>query len=190
MYEFLKSHWVAGAALIAAAFLSLTPLLYDVWPLGAFLIFLHLPGYMIHQVEEHSGDRFRAFVNSNLFEGFDALTTSVVIWANVAGVWGLNLAALYASRLVDPGWAMAAPDGTLINAIVHIIAAVRLGRYNPGLATGLFIFLPLSIGTIWVIPASVEQHLFAIACAIGLHALIGLSCLRRYDREKRSAGLP
>ena len=54
---------VAGAVFMAAALLALVPLLAADWPLALLLIFLHSPGYMIHQVEEHTGDRFRSFVD-------------------------------------------------------------------------------------------------------------------------------
>ena len=56
--------WLVGkwqwpyAALFAAGFLALaTPLVirFAGWPIG--LVFLQLPIYMLHQYEEHAGDR-------------------------------------------------------------------------------------------------------------------------------------
>jgi len=180
MFEFLKLHWVAGAALMGGALLLMLPILYDAWPLGLLLIFLHSPCYMIHQVEEHTGDRFRTFVNQRLFGGHEGLTTSDVIWINVGGVWGLDFAALYAGRFMGLGWALAAPYLMLVNAVSHIGTSVKFAGYNPGLATSITIFLPLSLTTLWLIPATVEQHALGIACSVAVHAAIALNSVRRY----------
>lgn len=50
MLDLLARHWVAGAVFMAAALLALVPVLAADWPLPLLLIFLHSPGYMIHQV--------------------------------------------------------------------------------------------------------------------------------------------
>ena len=91
MYQILKTHWVAGAGFMAAALLSLVPILYRDWSIGLLLIFLHSPIYMIHQLEEHVNDRFRTFINEKVFGGRDALTTANVILVNVGYVWLGNL---------------------------------------------------------------------------------------------------
>ncbi|RTL65078.1 MAG: HXXEE domain-containing protein [Hyphomicrobiales bacterium] len=185
MYETLKLHWVFGAGLMAGALLLLTPLLYDVWPLSLLLLFLHSPGYMIHQVEEHAGDRFRAFVNARLAGGREALSTLDVIWINVGAVWGMNLAALYAGRFVEPGWGLAAPYLMLVNAISHIGSAAKFGGYNPGLATSVAIFLPLSIASLWLIPATPLQHGLGLALAIAVHLAIAVRVMWRAKRLAR-----
>jgi len=63
------------AALFCAGFLGvLAPLVfgYAGTPLG--LLYLQLPIYMLHQYEEHAGDRFRLWVNNTLGHGRDVLT--------------------------------------------------------------------------------------------------------------------
>jgi len=177
MYCLLKAHWVACAAVTGAALLLLSPLLYDVWPLGLLLIYLHSPGYMIHQVEEHAGDRFRSYVNQRLFGGREALTTRGVLWVNVGAVWGVNLAALYVARWAGPAWALAAPYLMIVNAISHIATALRFGGYNPGLLTSLLVFLPLGVGSLWRISATGAQHALGLAISLGLHAVIVRSVL-------------
>ncbi len=179
MYRFLKDHWVAGAGFISGALLLLVPLLWDSWPRGLLLVFLHVPGYMIHQVEEHAGDRFRRFTNTIVFAGREALTNSDVIWINVGGVWGLDLAALYLGRFVSLGWAMIAPCLMLVNAALHIASAIRYRRYNPGLVTSILIFLPLGITTLLVVPATQLQDTVALGLAIAVHIAIALNAMRR-----------
>lgn len=188
MYGFWKAHWVACAGVTGGALLLLTPLVYDVWPLGLTLIFLHSPGYMIHQVEEHAGDRFRAFVNQRLFAGREALTTLGVLWVNVGAVWGIDLAALYVARAAGPGWALAAPYLMIVNAISHIAAAARFGDYNPGLVTSFVIFLPLGLTALWTIPATWAQHLVGLAFSLGVHAAVVLTVAAHLRSLRRSAG--
>ncbi len=178
MYSFLERHWVAGAILMAAALTAAAPVAAGAWPLALWLVYLHSPVYMIHQTEEHVGDRFRAFVNQRAFGGRKALTAADVIWINVGGVWGANLAALYAARFLAPGWGLAAPYLMIVNAVSHIGAAARFG-YNPGLVTSLVVFLPLGLATLWLVPATLGQHLFALGVALAVHAAIVLNVLRR-----------
>jgi hypothetical protein len=53
------------------------------WPSAWLLIFAMLPAYMFHQVEEHTGDRFRVFVNQHVFHGVEALAPLAVLWINL-----------------------------------------------------------------------------------------------------------
>jgi len=172
MYEIVKKHWVAAAGFIAIALVAITPVLYFYLPLGVFLIFLHSPAYMIHQLEEHVNDRFRIFVNETLLGGREALTTADVIWINVGLVWGSNLAALYAAYLFGVGWALIAPYLVLVNAVGHIAQALVKRSYNPGVITSVLIFLPLGATTLAVTHASGLQHGFALAFALVSHVSI------------------
>jgi hypothetical protein len=65
----LQANWVYGGALAGLGLLALTPLLTVAWPLGERLVWLVLPVYMLHQLEEHDGDRFRLFVNATIGGG-------------------------------------------------------------------------------------------------------------------------
>jgi len=172
VFDFLKAHWVAGAALIAAALLALAPILALDWPIGLWLIFLHSPGYMIHQVEEHARDRFRAFVNEEIFGGREALTTGDVIAINVGAVWFGNLAALYAARFGGEGWGLAAPYLMLVNAVGHIGQAVVMRGYNPGVVTAALIFVPLGVTTLIVVPGAMAQHAVGLGIAVLTHLAI------------------
>jgi hypothetical protein len=179
----LASRWVAAAGFMAAALLVLWPLVHAAYALPLVLIFLHSPGYMLHQVEEHTGDRFRTFVNRHIFGGRNALSVAAVLVINIPVVWGLNLAALYAAYLWGAGYGLVAPYAMLVNGVTHIAAAVRFRRYNPGLATSLLIFLPAGIGTIMATgPVDSGFHCAALGLALLLHALIVADVLLRIRR--------
>lgn len=185
LQNWLKDHWVSAAGFMAMALLALLPLLQAVYSLPLVLIFLHSPGYMMHQVEEHTGDRFRTFINQRLFGGREVLTTASVLVINIPVVWGLNLAALYAASFWGAGLGLVAPYAMLLNGIIHIAAAARLRGYNPGLGTSLIIFLPLSLTTIWAVgPVSPIYHLTALGLAIALHAVIVADIVVRIRRSR------
>ncbi|MBS9478041.1 HXXEE domain-containing protein [Ancylobacter radicis] len=185
----LATRWVVAAGFMAAVMLALVPVLESAFALPLLLIFLHNPGYMIHQVEEHTGDRFRRFANVVMFGGREGLTTASVLVVNVGAVWTLNLGALYAAAFAGPGYGLIAPYAMVVNAVTHIGAAARLRRYNPGLVTAILLFLPLALVTITVIgrepEVSLAEHAAGLGGALILHAVIIASValrLRRLDR--------
>src|SRR5690349_15087067 len=102
--RWFAANWMY-AGLIAGLFLfAVVPLAAGVWPLAFVLVYLQLPIYMVHQVEEHAGDRFRQFVNDRMAGGRNVLTTPAVIVINIGLVWLVDLAALYLARFVAPGF--------------------------------------------------------------------------------------
>lgn len=184
----LYGKWAFAAGGMAAALLALAPLLAATWGLPLLLIFLHSPGYMLHQVEEHSGDRFRRFVNTHIFSGRDALTETAVLVINLPLVWGINLGALYAAALWGPAFGLVAPYAMLVNAVIHITAGLRLRCYNPGLATSLALFLPLGLCTLAVIgPVAPSYHIAGLGLAILVHLVIILFILR-HVRQLQTLG--
>jgi len=179
MKDWLEAHWVPGALMMAIALLLVAPLLPGAWGWPLTLVYLASPGYMLHQVEEHRGDRFRAYLNARLYGGLEALTTTDVLWINIPGVWGVDLAALYAAYYLDPGFGLAAPYLMLVNAIAHLAAAARWREYNPGLWTACGLFLPLALVALSRIPASPPQHALGLAIALAVHAAIVVHVGRR-----------
>jgi hypothetical protein len=175
----LATTWVAGAGFMAAALLALWPALSADWTPGVSLIYLALPAYMIHQIEEHAGDRFRRFVNGVVCGGREGLTARDVLWINLGGVWLVDLAAFTAGRLIEPGWGLTALYLMLVNGVSHIGAALRYFGYNPGLATGALLFLPLSITGLLVVPAGFGQHLLGLTVSLAIHAAIIIHLRRR-----------
>jgi hypothetical protein len=131
---------------------------------------------MLHQVEEHTGDRFRTFVNSRVFGGVEALTPESILWINIPGVWGVNLASLYAAQFAGIGWGLTGVYLTLVNGVTHVGAAIAGRGYNPGLWTSLALFLPLG-GWAWAVldaDPRVERihHITGLTLAILIHAAI------------------
>jgi len=144
----LERHWVYGGFLAGLLLLALAPLLIAGWDRASSLAFLVLPVYMIHQFEEHDADRFRLFVNAVLGGGRELLTVGAVFWINILGVWAVMAACLWLARTDGPSWAALAGWLAVVNGLLHVGQGFALRRYNPGLATGAILFLPLGAATL------------------------------------------
>lgn len=173
MLHRLITNWVYGGSLAGVLLLLLAPLITHAWSPALAATFLLLPIYMVHQYEEHDDDRFRRFLNAHLGKGRDVLSPAAVFIINVPGVWGVIGASTYLAWAVDIGWGLIAVYLVLVNAFVHVISTVALRRYNPGLATGLVLFVPAGTYALWRIQraggGSASYEALGLAVAIGIH---------------------
>jgi hypothetical protein len=174
--EWFNRNWMNAGVITGLFLLALVPLLAGSWSLPLLLVYLQLPIYMLHQLEEHHGDRFRQFVNEHIAHGLPALTTPAVVFINVPGVWGIDLLALYLARFVELGLGLIAVYLTLVNTLAHIASAVVLRGYNPGLVTALVLFLPVggwALVTVSGAPGvTVTHHIIGLGLAVLVHAAI------------------
>jgi hypothetical protein len=178
--------WPAASLLAACFLLLLVPVWLRVAGLALTLVYLQLPVYMLHQWEEHAGDRFRQYVNQRMAGGREALTPTATFWINALGVWAVDLASLSLAGFVNLSLGLIAVYLALVNALVHIVAATARREYNPGLWTALGLFLPLggwglyevatASGATWV------GHAVGIAAAVAGHAAIIVYIVRRLAR--------
>lgn len=152
--------------------LALTPFLYQSLGLVAFLVVLQLPVYMLHQYEEHAHGAFHAYFNRVLGHGRDVLTMPAIAWTNILGVWAVDLAALYLAVYVSAGLGLIAVYLTLVNALVHLLMALVTRRYNPGLWTALFLFVPAGGVALNVIAQRAQPSLGIQALSLGIAVLL------------------
>jgi hypothetical protein len=183
-------NWLVGkwqwpyAALFTAAFLAvLAPLVfrYAGIPLGC--VYLQLPIYMLHQYEEHAGDRFRKWVNDMIGSGRDVLTPIATFWINSLLVWLLDFVALYLACFVSLSLGLIAIYLPMLNAFGHIVPAIIKRQYNPGLVTSILIFLPIGVLCTCLVSRAadshLQDHLLAFGVAIAVHATIIVHVRRR-----------
>ncbi len=176
MDRWLNAHWVPAALYIAIALTLLLPVLARHWGSAWLLTYALLPTYMFHQVEEHTGDRFRKFVNERVFGGVEGLSHSAVLWINLPGVWGVGLLSIYVASFVGIGWGLSMVYLTLVNAVAHIAAAIGWRQYNPGLWTALILFVPVGTTALLRVTFFGEvrelHHAVGLAVALAIHAAI------------------
>jgi len=165
-------HWVAATGVAMVLLLAYGWVLLPGQPLSIRAIYLAGPAYMAHQIEEHRGDRFLAYVNRRQFGGRPALTPLISLLVNIPGVWGTNLIALYAALRWHPGWGLTAVWLMIVNGVVHLIGALRWREYHPGVATAALLFLPGGLAALAAIPASHVQQITGLGAAIVLHLVL------------------
>lgn len=179
----LDRNWPFAGTVVAAFLLALLPLVLGTWPPARVAVLALLLAYLVHQAEEHYGDRFRRFVNATVGRGTDALSPRATMWINVGGVWAVYVAALLLSALADAGFGLVAVYTTLVNAVGHVAGAAALRRYNPGLWTAIGLFLPLGTWA-WRAVATASRlgvagHLMGLGVALLIHAAIVVHVRRR-----------
>jgi len=175
MSDRLIRNWVYGGFLAGLLLLALTWLLAQDWPLWLTSIWLLLPIYMIHQYEEHDADRFRLFVNQHVSGGREALTPLAVFLINIPGVWGVIVVAFALAWNVRPGLGLIAVYLVLVNAVIHIVAALVMRRNNPGLGTAIVLFIPAGLLALRIVnytAPSRADHAIGLAFGIAIHLAI------------------
>ncbi|MFM7151374.1 MAG: HXXEE domain-containing protein [Gemmataceae bacterium] len=192
MWTWLVKDWQwPSAAVFASLFLlAITPIFLDLAGLAITLVFIQLPIYLIHQGEEHIGDRFRLHINQTIGGGREVLTSLATFIINALGVWVFDLVALYCAWLVAPSSGLAAGYLSLVNGVVHVLPAIRQRAYNPGLVTAILLLIPFGI---WCVvrtgsEAGWTSHAVGLGAAIAIHAAIIGFVVVRMARLSRPAG--
>ncbi|RYG57128.1 MAG: HXXEE domain-containing protein [Alphaproteobacteria bacterium] len=175
--------WVYGGVLAALALMVSAVGLAFYLPLPLLLVFLLMPGYMVHQAEEHFDDRFRHFIDAEIGKGRPVLSDRDIFFVNVPGVWGVFALCFALACTVNVGSGLVPAYAALVNVPAHVAPALRMGRINPGLVTAVVVLLPLSVWTIVSVGSeagvSWHWHAGAIAVAVLTHAgIFGLAALR------------
>ncbi|HLN27690.1 MAG TPA: HXXEE domain-containing protein [Gemmataceae bacterium] len=182
-------HWPAATLFAGCFLLLLIPVVYLTAGLALTLVYVQLPVYMVHQFEEHTGDRFRTYANLHMAGGREALTPMATFWINSIGVWGVDLLALYLAFFVEPALGLMAVYLPLVNGLAHIGQAVSLREYNPGLGTALLLFLPVGGWGLWVLAgtnASWQAQAIGLGTALAVHLAIIAHVARRIRKLSHS----
>jgi hypothetical protein len=169
-------NWSRTSLPMAIILFLLAPFLSDGLTVGTFLVFLHLPIYMLHQYEEHARGRFQAYVNDMMAGGEPVLSDMAIFWINIAGVWVLILAVLFLSHYISIVYGLIAVYLTLFNGVVHILGSIKKREYNPGLWTSIFLFLPFGGYSLYRITelsgTGFVAHWTALVTVILIHLII------------------
>jgi len=143
-YDWFIQNWAKAGLPLAIILFLISPFVYKGIGLVPFLVYLTLPFYMLHQFEEHAGGQFKAFVNKNVGRGREVLSDRAIFRVNVLFVWLGTLVVLYLCVYASIIWGLLSGYLVAFNGIVHIVTSIRMRRYNPGLWTSVFVFLPLA----------------------------------------------
>ncbi len=177
-----------GAALLLALLLTTDALRSDRsvsrWRDLVWLAWAGMLAYLVHQFEEHGIDAegrhyaFRAFLCAGV--GFVDPKSCLVPYSfitsvNVAAVWLAGPAAALLGRRW-PALGLAYFAIPFVNMFAHLGPSLTSGTYNPGEATAVVLFLPLSLWAFYVALARYRLGWHAIiatvAAGVVLHAIL------------------
>ena len=179
-------NWARLALPCALILLASLPVVYTAQNRPLILLVTLLPVYMIHQYEEHAHGRFVAFFNETIGRGRDVLTPVSAFWINILDVWLVFLVAFYLAKYWTLGVSLFPVYAILLNAVTHVVAAVHLRRYDPGLVTSLVLFLPWGGFLLVYFHDAVDRIVLANGVALGAavlaHAVIVVYVVRTYKR--------
>lgn len=182
-------NWPAAGLVAAALIVGLLPVVFAVGSSALGLVAAQLPLYLVHQGEEHIGDRFRRHINAQA--GGDALSRPATFWINSLGVWGVDLVAIGLAAWLDLVWGFLAVYLTLINAAVHLLAGIVRRESNPGLFTAIVLFLPFGGAAWWTLQRATglgtAGHMLFAALVVLEHLLIVAWVVIRRGRVSMSA---
>lgn len=189
-HAFLREHWMKLGTFMAPFLLFVAfnfARNHDLRTDPRFLSLILLVAYIVHQFEEHWIDvfgrtyAFYPYLNDFLsgLTGSERTTefmsptsifvinTSLVWLVGALGIWrGSNhvFAALCMTAIV------------VVNAVSHVGAGFISGSYNPGLVTGILVFLPLGVAVyVWLLRAnlaSTGQILASILWGLVAHVVM------------------
>jgi len=167
-------NWPAAGLVAAVLIVGLLPAVFAIASPALGLVMAQLPLYLIHQAEEHIGDRFRRQINAQA--GGEALSRPATFWINSLGVWGVDLVAIGLAAGLDLAWGFLAIYLTLINAVVHLFVGIVRRESNAGLVTAVALFLPVGGVAWWTLERAtvlgVRWHLLFAGIVVLEHALI------------------
>lgn len=177
------THWSRAGLVSGLVLLLLGPLVRSGAGRAVSLVYHQLPLYMFHQYEEHGHSAFKRDVNRMLPANRARLTDRKIFWINIAGVWGVDLAALYLTRYRKAAAGLAAPYLAIVNGVIHVGAALGQRRYNPGLWTSILFLLPFGVRGARALAretkASRGDHARGIGVAVLVHAITLIAILRK-----------
>lgn len=177
--------WPAACLFAACIMLALTPVWIATMGTALALVLLQLPLYMVHEWEEHTGDRFRKYINQNVAH-CEALSKPAAFWINAIGVWVVEIVAIYLACFVNLAFGLVAFYLPLVNALTHIRESVVRREYNPGLWTSLILFLPISGWGLYVVSvqsgATWMDHAVSAGFVVAVHVAIIVYIVRRVLR--------
>jgi Protein of unknown function with HXXEE motif len=183
-----------GLAAVLLGWLALEPRPADApprWRDPSFVLALLWPMYLVHQFEEHGID-----LHGRHFAFLADICATIArpelpsCPADASFIFAVNAVACPTAFVLPlifrrraPLVAMFGWSVPLVNAVAHIGAAITNHAYNPGLATAVVLFAPMSAWMIYTMRrarlATRQQVMWLLPCGGLLHAVLFGSLIAR-----------
>ncbi len=189
----INRFWQSANLFLAPVLLVVLIYYRNSMPFYQFLLWLHLPLLMFHEIEEYvlSPLSFKEFFNLKTPFGSQTnpnypLDEGYVFQVNIMIAWPMViLGAMLANIAPWVGFSMMIFELTINNLMHTIIFQPRKPVYNPGLITNSLLLLPL--GTVAFLTALdfFQWYDWALSVALGV-LIVGLLAYKTTSRQKRA----
>ncbi|MGH9941571.1 MAG: HXXEE domain-containing protein [Pyrinomonadaceae bacterium] len=131
--------------------------------------------YLLHVAEEYwVGGGYSAHLART--QGV-VLSPSRFLWLNLLGVGLMAVGIMLARRLRFPDWMLSCLAVVfIVNALSHLAGSVTTGGYDPGVITGVLIWIPLGAATLYYLKKRMRwgRLLTAAAAGLAIQAVVSL----------------
>lgn len=165
-FLWMDRHWLGAGMVLLVALLFLLPLVIMRFSGAEMISVLALILYLIHQIEEHVGDRFRFYINETMGDGQMLLSPRGVMLINVVLVWLVFGISMLATAFYAEESALVPVYLMLVNAVVHSAFAAKRREVNPGLYSAVSLFLPFCLASLWWFGPLPTAHWVALGLAV------------------------
>lgn len=156
--HFITKYWAKAGGAIAAAIIIIVSISKESALSLKTAALFNLSFLMLHQFEEYVyPGGFKEFFNSNIggrnrIVKFSITDTAIIV-VNVVIGWGFYFLAVMIPDIILVSFTLIT---SLMNGIVHSAALLRFRKYNPGLITGSFLFIPFTLYSISQISGNLQ----------------------------------
>ena len=153
--KWIQKYWSAFGGLAGIGILIYMILLWDKRPTIHSLAWIHLSILMFHQFEEYAyPGGFQEFFNRHIYSHTrltsSRLTRKAILWVNIVIAWTAYAGAAYYFEQV-PAFEAGLLLITIFNGLLHTFLGIKLKKYNPGIITGLILFIPFGIYMLYML---------------------------------------
>ena len=194
----INRFWQSANLFLAPVLLVVLIYYKDSMPFYQFLLWLHLPLLMFHEIEEYvlSPLSFKEFFNLKTPFGSKTdpnypLDEGYVFQVNIMIAWPMViLGAILANVAPWVGFSMIIFELTINNFMHTIIFQPKKPVYNPGLITNSLLLLPLGTVTFLKALDFFQWYDWALSVAVGvvIVGLLGYKTTSRVSKSEKGSG--
>jgi hypothetical protein len=189
--SWFQAHWTRVTLPVAVAVLLLLPVTFAAVSAATFFALLFVPLFLLHQYDEHAGDRLRYVVNRIMASSLEPLSPRRTLLIAALGGWLPLFAAPLLSAYASPVFVVIPAVLALLEVVLHLSGVLVMGKSSPGLPTALVLLLPFAVfavGAAETAGAELLHYLGAFAVAAAPRAFGALLILGQRNRLAAAGG--
>jgi hypothetical protein len=180
MTRWMEDNWAKSTPFLAVYMGILLVLFVLQQDFALFLIWIQMVVYLLHQTEEYllPGGFMKFFNHRMLGSPEDAwpLTKRVSLLINVPVIFLAYPATAVLATFLGYGIGMWLMYFSIINALSHVVMALRFRAYNPGTVVSACLNIPVGVYSVWYFAANglvgAGAHVAGVAIALAVQGIV------------------